>query len=96
VVSGEVWLDVMNKKSNKGVALQALMNKLDISSEEIIVFGDFMNDLEMLHLAKYSFAMENAHPNVKEVANFKAPSNDEDGVIQVIKQYLQQLKTVNT
>ena len=96
VVSGEVWLDVMNKKSNKGVALQALMNKLDISSEEIIVFGDFMNDLEMLHLAKYSFAMENAHQNVKEIANFKAPSNDEDGVIQVIKQYLQQLKTVNT
>ena len=96
VVSGEVWLDVMNKKSNKGVALQTLMNKLDISSEEIIVFGDFMNDLEMLHLAKYSFAMENAHQNVKEIANFKAPSNDEDGVIQVIKQYLQQLKTVNT
>ena len=40
--------------------------------------------------------MENAHQNVKEIANFKAPSNDEDGVIQVIKQYLQQLKTVNT
>lgn len=96
VVSGEVWLDVMNEKSNKGVALQALMNKLDVSSEEIIVFGDFMNDLEMLNLAKYSFAMENAHPNVKAVANFTAPSNDEDGVIQVIKKYLQQLKTVNT
>lgn len=95
VVSGEVWLDVMNEKSNKGVALQALMNKLNISSEEIIVFGDFMNDLEMLNLAKYSYAMENAHPNVKAVANFTAPSNNEDGVIQIIKEYLQQLKTVN-
>lgn len=86
----------MNKKSNKGVALRALMNKLHISSEEIIVFGDFMNDYEMLNLAKYSFAMENAHPSIKAIANFSAPSNDEDGVNQIIKQYLQQLKTVNT
>ena len=95
VVSGDVWLDVMNKKSNKGVALRALMNKLHISSEEIIVFGDFMNDYEMLNLAKYSFAMENAHPSIKAIANYIAPSNDEDGVIQIIKQYLQQSKTIN-
>ena len=96
VVSGEVWLDIMNEGSNKGIALQALMNKLNITSEEIIVFGDFMNDLEMLNLGKYSFAMQNAHPIVKNAANFLAPSNDEDGVLQIIKKYLQQLKTVNT
>ncbi|MGV0924653.1 MULTISPECIES: HAD family hydrolase [Empedobacter] len=96
VVSGEVWLDVMNKNTNKGVALQALINKLNISPEEIIVFGDFMNDLEMLNLAKYSFAMKNAHPDIIKTANFIAPSNNEDGVIQIIKQYLQQLEVVNT
>ena len=96
VVSGEVWLDIMNKKSNKGVALETLMKKLNISSEEIMVFGDFMNDLEMLNLAKYSFAIQNAHPIVKNAANFLAPSNDDDGVLQTIKNYLQQLETVNT
>ncbi len=96
VVSGEVWLDIMNEGSNKGVALHSLINKLNISAEEIIVFGDFMNDLEMLNLTKNSFAMQNAHPNVKNAANFLAPSNDEDGVIQIIKKYLQQLKTVNS
>ena len=96
VVSGEVWIDIMNEGSNKGVALHSLINKLNISAEEIIVFGDFMNDLEMLNLTKNSFAMQNAHPNVKNAANFLAPSNDEDGVIQIIKKYLQQLKTVNS
>lgn len=91
VVSGEVWLDIMNTKSNKGVALKALMDKLDIKSEEIMVFGDFMNDLEMLSLTKNSYAMENAHQLVKDNANYSAPSNDENGVIQIIKQYLQNI-----
>ena len=95
VVSGEVWLDIMNEGSNKGVALEALMKKLNISSEEIIVFGDFMNDLEMLNLAKYSYAMENAHPQVKNAANFIAPSNEEDGVLQIIKNYLANIKNEN-
>lgn len=85
VISGEVWLDIMNNGTNKGKALKELQNKLNISAEETMVFGDYMNDIEMLKLAKYSFAMENAHPDVKAIANFEAPSNDDDGVLQIIK-----------
>lgn len=88
VISGEVWLDIMNIDTNKGKALQELQTQLGISKEETMVFGDYMNDIEMLKLAKYSFAMENAHPNVKKVANYEAPSNDNDGVIQVLKQLI--------
>lgn len=88
VISGEVWLDIMNIDTNKGKALKELQAQLGISPDETMVFGDYMNDIEMLKLAKYSFAMENAHPNVKEVANYEAPSNDNDGVIQVLKQLL--------
>lgn len=86
VISGEVWLDIMNKDTNKGKALQALQTQLGISKDETMVFGDYMNDIEMLELATFSYAMQNAHPNVKAVANFEAPSNDEDGVLTVIKQ----------
>lgn len=85
VISGEVWLDIMNNGTNKGKALKELQNQLKISDQETMVFGDYMNDIEMLKLAKYSFAMQNAHPDVKAVANYEAPSNDEDGVIQIIK-----------
>lgn len=84
VISGEVWLDIMNNGTNKGKALRELQNQLNISKEETMVFGDYMNDIEMLKLAKYSFAMQNAHPDVKAVANFEAPSNDEDGVIKIL------------
>ncbi len=36
------------------------MDLHNISSNELMVFGDYNNDLEMLALADYSFAMENA------------------------------------
>lgn len=88
VISGEVWMDMMNNGTNKGKALTELQQQLNISPEETMVFGDYMNDIEMLKLAKYSFAMENAHPSVKEIANYEAPSNDNDGVIQIIKQLI--------
>lgn len=90
VVSGPYWLDVMNKNMNKGKALAELQKQLNITPEETMVFGDYMNDIEMLKLAKYSYAMANAHPSVKEVSNFEAPSNKEFGVISVLKDFLNQ------
>jgi len=54
-----------------------------------MAFGDYMNDIEMLKNAKYSYAMENAHPNVKQAANFEASTNDSFGVLKTIKDYLQ-------
>lgn len=50
-------------------------------------FGDNLNDIEMLKRASHSFAVENARDEVKEAANFVAPSYKEDGVLQVLKQY---------
>lgn len=88
VISGEVWLDIMNIDTNKGKALKELQNQLQITPEQTMVFGDYMNDIEMLKLAKYSYAMKNAHPDVKKIAHFEAPTNDEDGVLQVLKTLL--------
>lgn len=79
-VSGENWLDLSHNNANKGYALKLLQDKLGITKEETMVFGDYNNDLEMLELAHFSFAMENAHPNVKKVANFMTKSNNEEGV----------------
>lgn len=88
VVSGQYWLDIMNKDINKGNALEKLQKSLNISPEQTMVFGDYMNDIEMLKNAQYSYAMKNAHPLVKEVARFEACSNDSFGVLKTIKGYL--------
>ncbi|MEY8759035.1 Cof-type HAD-IIB family hydrolase [Chryseobacterium tongliaoense] len=85
VVSGLHWLDIMNKNINKGNALEKLQKSLNISPQQTMAFGDYMNDIEMLKKAEYSYAMKNAHPSVKEAANFEACSNDSFGVLQTIK-----------
>ena len=60
----------------------------EIQPSELIAFGDGMNDKEMLELAGYSYAMENAEPALRKVAKYIAPSNNDDGVLQVLDKYL--------
>ena len=53
-----------------------------------MVFGDYLNDLEMMSSAYHSYAMENAHDDLKKVARFRTKSNDESGVVHAIKAML--------
>jgi len=86
VVSAKIWLDIMNAEASKGAAIKHLQNTLGFSFEETMSFGDYLNDLEMLQESYYSYAMENAHQQVKETARFMAPSNKDAGVFTVIKE----------
>jgi hydroxymethylpyrimidine pyrophosphatase-like HAD family hydrolase len=49
-----------------------------------MVFGDYLNDLEMLDAAEWSFAMANAHPEVIGRARYLAASNNEHGVLRAV------------
>lgn len=69
-VSGHTWYDFMNLNTHKGNAIKILQNVINVSSEETVAFGDNFNDIEMLTDAKYSYAMEQAHDEVKKVANY--------------------------
>jgi Cof subfamily protein (haloacid dehalogenase superfamily) len=88
VVSGDVWVDIMNNDVNKGEALKKIQESQNISYEETMVFGDFYNDVEMLRTAHYSFVMENANEDMKQYGNFIAPKNTENGVIKTIEKYV--------
>ncbi len=88
-VSGQHWVDLNHSKANKGYALQQVQEHFGILREETLVFGDYNNDLEMLQGAHYSFAMENAHPDVKKVAKFSTASNDNFGVERILEKLLQ-------
>lgn len=87
VVSGDRWIDIMNKGTNKGNAIRILQRKFDIDCKNTMVFGDYYNDLPMFKVAKYSYAMGNAPEDVKKSANFVARSNNDDGVYNVLKKY---------
>ena len=81
-VSGQIWLDITDKGVNKGLAINKLQELLNIKHEETMVFGDYLNDLEMMESAYHSYAMENAHDDLKKVARFRAKKNTENGVVE--------------
>lgn len=89
-VSGQHWVDLNHSNAHKGNALQKVMRTHNVRTSEVLVFGDYNNDLEMLALADYSFAMANAHPNVKAVANYNTQSNNDFGVERVLELMIEQ------
>jgi Cof subfamily protein (haloacid dehalogenase superfamily) len=85
VVSGNHWVDISEAITNKGNAVSFLQNHFSIATSETMAFGDFNNDLEMLQFADYSYAMKNAHPDVKAIANYTTESNDNFGVEVILE-----------
>lgn len=71
VTSGDAWLDTVPLGVNKGSAMIDLEQKLGVRPEEAMAFGDHFNDVEMLRQVKYSFAMENAQPEIKEICSYR-------------------------
>ena len=82
-------MDFMNKGVNKGTAIERIQECYDVTYDETMAFGDYLNDYEMMQSCKYSYAMANAHPKLKEISNYEAKSNDENGVMEVIKEYFE-------
>jgi Cof subfamily protein (haloacid dehalogenase superfamily) len=88
-ISGKNWLDISDEKANKGTALKAIQQILNITKEETMVFGDYHNDIEMMQEAHFSFAMKNAHKDIKEIANYATESNDHFGVERILEKLSQ-------
>ncbi len=94
VTSGNEWMDIQNKSINKGIAMKSIQEIYGISPEESMAFGDQMNDYELLQQVKYSYAMANAVPRIKEIAYDTCASNEEQGVLTVIAEYLNEKGTL--
>ena len=86
--SGKFWVDIMNAGINKGVALKKLQDAMQVDKSETMAFGDYLNDYELLAQAGESFAMANAHDQIKQLAKHQTLSNNENGVIHAIKKYV--------
>lgn len=78
--------DVCKPTNTKAEAAKILLEKLQLSPDDLVAVGDGMNDIEMFQLAGLSYAMGNANSTVKKAAKQIAPSVEEDGVVQVIQQ----------
>lgn len=82
------FLEIMPQKIDKAYTLQKLLSSIGLSSDQMICCGDGYNDLTMIEAAGLGVAMENAQPLLKERADYITKSNDEDGVLYVIDQFM--------
>lgn len=85
-------LEITDVRAQKGPVLKEYIESLGYTMEEVMVFGDSLNDFSMLEMDfGATVAMENADPEVKAVAKYVTKSNTEHGVAYVIEKLLESL-----
>ncbi|REF36422.1 HAD family hydrolase [Thermasporomyces composti] len=78
-------LEISARGVSKATTLAAWCRENGIAASEVVAFGDMPNDLAMLGWAGTSYAVAGAHPDVLAAVSRRCPSNDEDGVAQVLE-----------
>lgn len=85
--SEERWFDIMKIGVNKGKAIKKIQELKNITYEETMVFGDMMNDYDMMQSGYYSYAMGNAVPEIKRISRYITDTNDNQGVIKALEKH---------
>ncbi len=80
------WLEIMPQASTKANAAVTLKERL--GCDELVVFGDNKNDIELFKVADRSYAVANAVPELKAIATDVIESNNNDGVARFIQKEL--------
>ncbi len=83
------FLTILHPLGDKAHALKILEEIMDVSKDEVTVFGDSLNDIGMFRYAKTSVAVKNALEEVKKEADIVLPhTNDEDGVAKYLSKFV--------
>ncbi len=86
--SDPFFLEIMPARIDKAHSLLRLLTSIGLNPDQMICCGDGYNDLTMIEVAGLGVAMANAQPLVKESADYITKSNDEDGILHVIREFM--------
>lgn len=78
--------DILPKGGSKAAGIEKVLEKMGLTLNDAIAFGDGMNDIEMLQAVGTGVAMGNGHERVKAVASHIAEHVDEDGLAKMMRQ----------
>ncbi|MBO1199638.1 HAD family phosphatase [Staphylococcus simiae] len=87
-ISKPFFLEFMARNVSKGNAVIALCDKLNITIDQVIAFGDSMNDKSLFDVAGLAVAMGNAADELKKYADKETLDNDSDGIPVALKEIL--------
>lgn len=81
-------IQVGSSNASKYNGVERIRRKLGVEKNEVAVFGDDINDMEMIMGYENSVAMGNAIEEIKTAARFVTKTNDDSGIAYAIKNYL--------
>lgn len=82
------WVQISHAEATKQHGILEVAQILDIETHDIIGVGDGYNDFPLLMACGLKVAMGNAVPELKAIADYVAPTVDEDGVADVIEKFI--------
>ena len=82
------YTEITSKDVNKWAAILNLADRLKIDPKEIIAIGDNMNDKDMIENAGLGVIMGNSAEYMHKFADVVAPTNNDDGVAEILEKYL--------
>ena len=82
-------LEIAAKGNNKAQGIEKLKALYDM--QEVVAFGDNLNDYEMIEAADCGCVMGNGEVAVKEIADYVIGTNDENGVVRFIEEQLNKM-----
>lgn len=77
--------DVYSKRAGKMKGIEVVLEKLELSWDDVIAFGDADNDVDMIEAARIGVAMGDAPEHLKEVADFVTKKLVDDGIAHAIE-----------
>ncbi len=90
--SGQHYIDVLQKGVSKVTGVGELLSMYGIGLDEVLAFGDSMNDYELMREAGMSCAVSNARPAIKQIASKVIGSNVEHAVQREMLRIAQEAK----
>lgn len=82
------FLEILPHGTNKALGLEKVLELLGCGREQLMAFGDEVNDLEMLRFAGFGVCMGNGAGEAKEAADYVTASNEEDGVALALEKFI--------
>lgn len=89
--SGSRWIDVVPRHVNKATGLEQVMRYWGIGPDEVVAFGDSMNDYAMLRYVGHPYVMENARYAVRQIGQRVIGRNSDHAVQRVMREILEEL-----
>lgn len=81
------FIEIMPQNVTKATGLERILEALGLKRENMVCCGDGFNDIAMIRYAGVGVAMGNAQPVVKEAADYITATNDQDGIVEVIRKF---------